>query len=278
MYFLTPIILQYSGKNLKPSSIDFHINYDKVYFGLENFSTYEGLLHEVYVEGWTFIETQEDNSDKFVKMIFASDNYTYEIEMNLQNRNDLEGAFSDKHVPKYRTGISATFSPLAMKNGMYDLYLYVYENEDNFGVVNTGREFRKDYQSFKELRGGELLENDVFSNAVESKSIKFHIEDCRIVNEEVIIRGWAYLENSESAKNPVYLEVRKPNRSVSIFSTQKIFRQDVGEYYNDDRYNMSGFQARIPKDTIGTGDTIFTVIVGTENRAIEHYIYHWNGK
>ncbi len=274
-FMLTPVILFFTGQNLKSSSIDLNINHDKVYYAIDELYVFDNLLTQVDIQGWAFVETKQDNPDKTVKLIFASNHDAYEVNTFLSERTDLVSAMEDKKVPANRNGISAMFSPLAMKNGDYSLYIYVYENEENYGIVNTGREFRKDYRSFTELKGGEKLLNADFANAAINEAVISNIESCKLDGEKLLVSGWAFLKDTDSSLNHIFIEVKKPDGTVSVYSTNRIPREDVGEFYKDARYKMSGFRAELSSNAIGEGDNIITVIVGTKNRSIQEYIYNW---
>ena len=194
--------------------------------------------------------------------------------MALIPRNNLGEALGQENIPGL-SGININFSPLGMRNGKYTLYIYVYENEEAYGIVNTHREFRKDYRSFIELVSVELMQSEVFNDARINNAVKWHFDTFEIIDDSFVINGWAFLENEESSKNQVYLEIQKPDGMISIYSTQTIYRTGLGEYFNDDRYNSAGFQAQLPKDAIGLGENIITVLINTDNRAVQSETFTW---
>jgi len=278
LYFLTPIILLFVDHNMKESSIAIDVTGDPVNYWIDSWVYYDNVVPTITVDGWAFVETEQDNINKTVKLIFVSDDVSYEVDTDLGVKQRLVQTLNDKKVPKERTAFSTTFSPLGMKNDVYTLYLYVSENDENYGILNTGREFRKGYRNFIELNGGEIVENKDFSKASVNNSINYRIDWCRIKDGKLDIYGWAFLENTESSENRIYLEIQKPDGTVSFYSTKRFFREGVGEYFKDDRYNHSGFQALIPLSAIGQGDNIITIIIGTDSRAVNGHTFFLDGK
>ncbi|MDI9567027.1 hypothetical protein [Candidatus Brevifilum fermentans] len=271
---LTPIILFVTGQNLQKSTVPLDLPGDQVFHAIDNLSYYGNLFQTVTLDGWVFVETKKDNPEKLVKLIFASDNVAYEIPTNLHSRRGLVNVFSEKDVPEERTGFSASFSSLGMKNGYYFLYFYVYENEDNFGLLNTNREFRKHNRGLEEYFGGELVKNEKFSKVSNTGQLLFDVNSCEIKNGYLNIYGWAFLQGVGSAKNRIFLEIQKPDSSVSYYSTKRMLREDVSEFFGDNRYLQSGFSARISLDAIGEGDNIIRFIIGG-NRSNGSYEFNW---
>ena len=277
LLFLTPIILLFVNQNLEVSYVPTDMAGDHVNYAIDNWSYYDNIVQTITIDGWAFVETQQDNLHKTVKFVFVSDVISYEVDADLHNREGLVKVFTDKYVPKNRTGFSITFSPLGMRNGDYTLFIYIYENENNYGIKNTGREFQKYYRNFTELKGGVLLDSKDFSKASENNSIKYNIDWCYLEDGKLDIYGWAFLENAESSENRVYLEIQKPDGTVSFYSTKRFLREGVGEYFSDNRYIYSGFQAKVPIIALGQGDNIITVFIGTDNRAVNGYTFYWDG-
>lgn len=274
---LTPIVLSLKSEDLSLSSVNLDKSGGKVNYWIDSLTINDNLFREVYVWGWAFIDTEEDNTYKNVKLILASGENVYEKNMDLFIKGGLAVALPNNIVPEYRTGVTTTFSPLGMENGDYALYIYVYENEDNVGIINTGRVFHKSYQSFFEIIGGQKLSNSDFAGARANPAVKYYIDECSVSGGKVQINGWAYLENTESSKNQIFLQIMKPDGTVSYYSTQKVSRVDVAEHFKDDRYASSGFRVELPPDAIGTGENLISVIIGTENRAAGEYAFTWDG-
>jgi len=277
LFLLTPMIFLFVDENKTVSKIPIDLTGDTVYYAIDYWLNYDNIFPMITIDGWTFVETEKDNINKIVKLIFVSDDTSYEIDADTHNRQGVIRVYADKNVPKERLGFSSKFSPLRMKNDDYTLYFYVFENENNFGIINTGRVFRKYYRNFTEIKGGEKVKSEEFAKSSVNGSLLYRVDWTKIKDGKLEIYGWAFLENDESSVHNVYLEIRKPDGDISFYSTRKMFREGVGEHFSDDRYNYSGFYALLPMEVIDQGDNLITIFIGTDNRAGTAYTYYWDG-
>jgi len=275
-FSLTPIILKITSKSISSSFYDVKDCCDMVYYNIEKFSISNNLTVDTFVSGWAFLETDEGNDEKIVKMILSSDELTYEIEMKLGDRKDVSSFFKDSKVPLHRTGISTTFSPLNLKNGNYTLYIYVYENENAFGIINTKKVFLKNNHNFKEIFSGDNLPITEFSKAKPNKEIQYHIEKNELGNNNILITGWAFIYNFDADRNQIYLEITKPDGVQNVYNTNKVTRKDVSDHFQDEKYKMSGFSALLPLDAFGEGENKISIIIGKESRSVDYYIFSLN--
>jgi|LSQX01.2.fsa_nt_gb hypothetical protein len=276
LFFLTPFVFLFIDENVEVSKTPIVLHGDTVNYAIDFLLYYDNIISTITIDGWAFVETKQDNPDKYVKLIFVSDNVSYEIDTDLHYRS-LQRFFKDKNVPIERNGFSAEFSPLIMKNGDYTLFINVFENDENFGFLNTGRVFRKYFRTFKELEPSELVDIKKFLNSSVNNSITKHVDSSKIVDEKFEIWGWAFLENAESSEEQIYLEIQKPDGTITVFSTKKMFREGVGDAFNDDRYNYSGFYAQVPLSALGKGDNLITILIGTTNRDETAHTFYWDG-
>lgn len=274
--FLTPIVFLFIDENVEVTKAPIILHGDTVNYYIDNLVYYDNIIPTVTIDGWAFVETKQDNPEKYIKFLFVSDNVSYEIGTDLHDR-PLQEFFKDKDVPIERNGFSTEFSPLIMKNGEYTLFINVFENDENFGFLNTGRVFRKHFRSFKELEPGEQVDNKKFSNSSVNTSIFSTVDSFKIIDNKLKVLGWAFLENVESSENRIFLEVQKPDGTISVYSTRKMFREDVGDAFSDDRYNYSGFYALVPISALGKGDNLITILIGTTNRNETAYTFYWDG-
>lgn len=274
-FFLTSFVYLFIDENVEVSKTPIILHGDTVNYAIDHLLYYDNVISTITMDGWAFVETKQDNPNKYVKFYFSSDDVSYEVSADLHNRS-LQSAFKDKNVPIERNGFSTEFSPLIMKNGDYTLIINVYENDENFGFLNTGRVFRKHFRSFKEVEPVELVDIKKFLNSSVNTLITSHVDSSKIIGEKFEIYGWAFLENAESSENRIYLEVQKPDDSISVYSTKKVFRKGVGDAFSDDRYNYSGFYAQVPLSALGQGDNLITILIGTTNRDEKAHTFYWD--
>lgn len=117
---------------------------------VDSFNQNQDILSTVEFSGWSFFPSEQKNPDKKIKLVFASENDHYEVDTELQERFDLMAILRENKVFDYKHGFMTKFSPIKMKNGVYKLFIYCYENEETSGIVDTGQSFLKDYNSFTE--------------------------------------------------------------------------------------------------------------------------------
>ena len=97
-----------------------------------------------------FVPSSSEIADKEISLLLSSANNTYIVDTDLTDRLDLRSQLSQSKVIGFRHGFRTTFSPLGIANGVYELYIYCYENEDFVGYINTDKVFIKQYDEFYE--------------------------------------------------------------------------------------------------------------------------------
>jgi len=122
--FLTPIVFLFIDENVEVTKAPIILHGDTVNYYIDNLVYYDNIIPTVTIDGWAFVETKQDNPEKYIKFLFVSDNVSYEIGTDLHDR-PLQEFFKDKDVPIERNGFSTEFSPLIMKNGEYTLFINV---------------------------------------------------------------------------------------------------------------------------------------------------------
>jgi len=164
LIFATDIIFLFPIKNVNGLSLVSNFNAlaisNDLNHRIDTFIENQDILSTVEFTGWAFIPSKNDENAKEIKLIFASEDYRYEVETELQERFDLKTVLQENGVSDYKHGFITRFSPLQMKNGIYKLFIFCYENEEASGIVNTGKVYVKTYQGFSEVEGDPFLETD----------------------------------------------------------------------------------------------------------------------
>ncbi len=117
---------------------------------IDSFSEDQDIMVNVEFKGWAFIQTEQDNGNNNIKLIFTSKDNHYEVDTELQERFDLKIVFTENTIYGYKHGFITKFSPLKMENGIYKLYIYCYENDEAIGLMDTGKLYKKTYRGFTE--------------------------------------------------------------------------------------------------------------------------------
>lgn len=275
-FSLTPIIVKFTSNKMQPISNSIKPTGDEVFYALDEFTISEKLTMDTYLTGWAFVETEEENQDKKVKLIFSSEKQSYEVETELRERKDIASVLINQNVPKQKVGIIAYFSPLNLKNGIYELYISVYENEKAYGIVDTNRTFIKNYRVFREIIAGEEQPIKDFIKAKPTKELKYYFDKIELEQDDYLINGWAFIENQNTVNNKIFLEIYPLNGTPKIYSTNKVERVDVSEYFQNENYNWSGFTAKIPKNAFIADKNQITIIINNEYKADNAYIFNPN--
>lgn len=136
----------------KCSFVDFQDKDDVVFF-IDDITETGNMLETVCIRGWSFTETDTDNTNREIKLVLKNEKKCYVVTImadSLTARLDVIAAFPDqKFGINNAIGFIYEFSTLQMKNGIYNIYIYVWENEENYGIVDTGIQVKKDGASFK---------------------------------------------------------------------------------------------------------------------------------
>jgi|LSQX01.2.fsa_nt_gb hypothetical protein len=120
-------------------------------FKVENVNYNENIRQTVEINGFAyFVPSSSEIADKEISLLLSSANNTYIVDTDLTDRLDLRSQLSQSKVIGFRHGFRTTFSPLGIANGVYELYIYCYENEDFVGYINTDKVFIKQYDEFYE--------------------------------------------------------------------------------------------------------------------------------
>jgi hypothetical protein len=137
-------------KEIKPNqyeNVSSELNYK-----VDTFTENQDILFTVEFSGWAFIHPVQDGSKKEIKLVFISEKKYYEVGTSLQERFDLRAILEENKIQGFKHGFITKFSPLQMKNGVYELYLYCYEGDGASAIVDTQRTFEKTNRMFTELK------------------------------------------------------------------------------------------------------------------------------
>lgn len=146
-------------------------------------------------------------------------------------------------------GFQSEFSTINLPEGVYELYIYVLENEETYGIVNTGKKYIKDQNGFHMYNkyGEEVnLPIDTF----EINDIVFRLDNFSInSNRQVCVNGWGFLNDITCSDTNVYMILNSPHRKNIIIELEKELRTDVSSVYGE-QYSMCGFKGILNPDIL----------------------------
>lgn len=126
---------------------------------VESFTENQDIMHTVEFSGFAFIPTGQASPNKTIRLVFISKENRYEVDTEIIDRFNLRDLFNQNNIVGINHGFITRFSPLNMKNGVYTLYIYCYENENEIGITNTNMVFEKTYQSFTNKKDSTILDD-----------------------------------------------------------------------------------------------------------------------
>lgn len=149
------VLLFDRGDKVKRMAFDELQSCTEAYVNLDSCENLGGIMERVYFQGWAFCETNKENSKKVISLVFKEKNsdMCYVVETMPQYRHDVYGTFRDKKkILNEMNGVECQFSTIAIKNGTYDFYVHVKENEYAYGLYDSNMQYRKDSEGFSLLQ------------------------------------------------------------------------------------------------------------------------------
>ena len=258
------IVAYFTGDAVKKTDIKELPIKDRVAYCIDSYYRSDNLEGRVYFSGWAFCETEKDNSNKEISLLFASDNNCYEFKFKPTIRPDITEAYKkSKKIEGINHGFGGEFSTIPMKNGIYKLFIYDRENKKNYGVADTEKLYKVDSDGFREYTWTSSVNDTDLTNAILGK-LEYCI-DINSMNEDgsINIQGWAFVNELNSKDQKIYLKITDGSGKTATYDTKPIERIDVGDAYHSSKYNQSGFKALIPTGKFAQGN--ITVIIYVEN-------------
>lgn len=219
------------------------------------------LLERIYVSGWAFSKTTEDNSHRKTFLVFKNKSACYKYEFKIPEgidsitynsviyRGPAIAAALNIPIPNPEIGFVGEFSTLGMKDGIYELYIICHENESTYGA--------KSLDTWIQKRGHDVETIDATSLRIIPAESERHITEAtpgvttidliQVKGDAIFITGWAFVEEMDCQNQTVYVEVAETGGEYCHYACFKQhMRQDVGEAFDNEFYNRSGFDAYIP--------------------------------
>lgn len=251
---------------------------DPVLYTLDRIEYLDDFYGNIQLSGWAFCETLEDNSEKEIWFIFKSEKSTYMFENELQS-SEITSVFNsiyDIRGKNHRFG--NTLSTAVMKNGLYKIYIYCKENNENYGLVDTNIMIKKDSSGICEYvwhsSPQNITETEIGANTICT------IDSVTTTDDGYTqIVGWAFTEGLDTNNQSVYVRLTYEDGNSVTYDTQSISRPDVVTAYKSQLYNNSGFTAIIPKDELQDGNIQIDVLVKNGDSiylAEKKYVYVYN--
>ncbi len=263
LFFANNIILNWVldyPKLKKVKFEEFNTNSEIIYD--LNESIYIGGIDEKFnLAGYAFCESDYSQKNRFINILLKNEKNTFLLETSLQNRGDLK-KLSSKLIDNNNLFFSSKFSLIQLPKSQYEVYLYVKENDYNYGLTKL---FTFDWNGKNYLKNN--LEKN-FDLVTFSDDLKYSIEINRKNKNFIEVIGWAFIENINTYEQPVYLEVLN-GESKFTFIADKKMRTDVATYFNNNNlYKKSGMYFNIPFNLINEQLPVTAKLIIPSNKEI----------
>lgn len=270
LWISTPMIIWASG-TLPPKEIAFPINYckDAVFCGLEIVTPCGDLTENVTLNGWAMINVELENPNRYSCYILRGEAHCYELQGGKGSINfgrpDLELYFSDKKVPEnVAYDLKGDFSLLGMEDGTYKVYIKCWENEDHYGLADTGVWIKKDGTNVEKYEW--QAERCKGLTVTEEAPCIGNVDYSWIKDGYFMFGGFALVDNIESSQSKIYAKLTDEAGNTVSYKTNPLLRKDISEVFNDTRYIDCGYSVQFPTKEIPDGKYKLRLLVENGGR------------
>lgn len=211
-------------------------------YGINSFKAHS---HFIRVEGWAFLE-KTNNKQMLVKALLRSGDKFYELPSENKLRKDLPVYFGRQDIEK--SGFTSLISKSHLPPGDYQLGIAVIDPENQKSWVNFTdyhTQIRSDKYKLEKITSIDLA-------SVSRNNIQYGIDFIEEDEEKIIVKGWAFVNNTDSKKTATNL-ILKNRESIYRISTDITQRIDVIAHFKDSLLGYSGFYVCIPKGKLPNG-------------------------
>ncbi|MEG0339914.1 MAG: hypothetical protein RR573_08360, partial [Oscillospiraceae bacterium] len=199
---------------------------------------------------------------KDVRVLFRQDKISYRSQAaTFVEDKDIVKLFNDNSSKKDQA-FSVNVSTLNMKNGDYETFLEITQNNGTSCIMPTGRSFRKEGITFNEIT---VLANvSEPQKADEDKNIDFFVSPITENDKGIFIDGWAYLPKADSTKQNMFAELTSADGSIKWY---KLIPNDYPENANVNEpvdAIRCRFKTTIAREELKAGDMLIRIVIGNE--------------
>ncbi len=222
------------------------------------------MLEKISFEAWAFCETEYPNPNKQIGIILHNKDNTYSFYANPTNsRRDL--LVIDAKIKGVMHGGIFNPSTILVKDGTYRVGVYCYENEYDYGYVETeyiltkkGKETTIAKWCSKEVAPG--INANVVADA------KTHV-DINIIdnNGAASIKGWGFVPGQNPTTLNTYIMLTYGDGTAHIFDTAVMNRPDLSVGFDNEMYANAGFNALIPPEMLHNKEYSVSILLEDKN-------------
>ena len=142
---MNAIIALFLGNRVVTPMYDYNdiCTYDsntEVLFVVNEFNLIEGITERVTLSGWAVCQIDNSiTSNRYIEIILISEDLCYRVPTEKIRSTAAVNKVSKKlDLQTELLGYTVEFTTLTMKSGEYEIYIYVREGNDQYGLVRTG--------------------------------------------------------------------------------------------------------------------------------------------
>jgi len=244
---------------------------DRVIFHLDEVRGFNDLTETLRVSGWGFVETELNNEKAWTDVILVNDKYCYRLGCRdmktgpYVTRQDVVEAYQEYKIPNADVGFVNNYSSFVVADGTYDIYIYRWENEQNYGLVHTKKQLVKNREEIvyrdQPLREQIVSPIDSIPETLNQNiQVKGRIDSAKLKEEVLVISGWAFAVEGDSNDQKIYLQLQNDSEDM-YFELNSTGRRDVANVYGK-QYIYSGFEGIIDPKNLRGNQWTATILVG----------------
>ena len=233
----------------------------------------EDIKERINCNGWAFVETQDSNAEKTGNLILKGRKNCYmTAELPFRISTIQQAMPNWKKIQGDSNNYALTFSTLQLPDDIYEIYIYVEENENAKGIVDTGAGFRKegvDIQSFTDVTFCDIPKIE------ESWPVFDHgWWDMYDEGTHLRIQGWEIKEGIASEDFTYYGAFVGENGKVLAFKMPSINHASLGAEFGVD-YISSGFAGYVEYEKLPDSAGVWYMLAEHEGNwyRTEAYVY-----
>lgn len=241
---------------------------DVIHCAIGQISAHHNLAETVTISGFAFGDGEQDEAYRTVSLIFKGKTDAYEMrfedpkdpqQFNLfVIRNDVAQAFPQRGLEKRKVGFIGDFSTISMRDGIYRVYVFCQENEENYGLAATEIWVEKKGDSFSEV----VMLSDKAEQLTVTETIPatWHIDTFKRDGDRIKVSGWAFVDGLSCDTQTVYLQITDSTGESVTYKSEYYLKPSVSDVYHGD-YDRSGFQAGFQADDLSEGECTLRLLI-----------------
>lgn len=225
---------------------------DEVFWSLDYVNAKNDILTEsVFLDGYAFILTDEDDGQREVSLFLLSEKGAYQAKAQsakyhhlcltgdrLNNYERYVARLSEDVIStKDAHGFTAEFSTLSLPNGVYELAFAVRENESVQGFSRTGILFQKNNRSFSLVKSEDKVFDINYSAALQ-EGVSGELDHVQpLAGGDIFVEGWLRVDGLDPAAGTVILEASdETHQTITFVPTQhldRVTRTEDGKIHHE---------------------------------------------